>query len=148
MNRNAIQVLNLPRMLALILKKCCPDKFPGSLATIEGRMHRELQSQAPATDDCSGKHFPSDLTNTENVNARTGMMRFDAIVLIVSEVAPNVFLVNVEVQNERRLYLWFAGRVYAYIGRLLDSQKYDQSGYSGRRVSVFEAFAGSLDHAT
>ena len=99
MNRNAIQVLNLPRMLALILKKCCPDKFPGSLATIEGRMHRELQSQAPATDDCSGKHFPSDLTNTENVNARTGMMRFDAIVLIVSEVAPNVFLVNVEVQN-------------------------------------------------
>lgn len=57
------------------------------------------------------------------------MMRFDAIVLIVSEDAPNVFLVNVEVQNERRLYLWFTGRVYAYIGRLLDSQKDDRSGF-------------------
>lgn len=94
-------------------------------------MRRELQSQAPATDDCSGKHLPSDLTNTENENAGTGLMRFDSIVLIVTEVASNAFLVNVEVQNELRSYLWFAGRAYACIGRLLDSQKDDRSGYSG-----------------
>ena len=116
MNRNAIAVPNLPRMLALILKKCCPERFAGSLATIEDRMRRELRS---------------DLANSENENARTGLMRFDSIVLIVTEVAPNAFLVNVEVQNELRSYLWFAGRVYACIGRLLDSQKDDRSGYSG-----------------
>jgi len=77
------------------------------------------------------RELRSDLANSENENARTGLMRFDSIVLIVTEVAPNAFLVNVEIQNERRSYLWSAGRVYAYIGRLLDSQKDDRSGYSG-----------------
>ena len=131
MNRNAIAVLNLPRMLALILKKCCPERFAGSLATIEDRMRRELRSEKTGTDEQSRNHLRSDLANSENENARTGLMRFDSIVLIVTEVAPNAFLVNVEVQNELRSYLWFAGRVYAYIGRLLDSQKGDRSGYSG-----------------
>ncbi|MEY8468431.1 hypothetical protein [Faecalibaculum rodentium] len=131
MNRNAIAVLNLPRMLALILKKCCPERFAGSLATIEDRMRGELRSDETGMDEQNRNHLPSDLANSENENARTGLMRFDSIVLIVTEVAPNAFLVNVEVQNELRSYLWFAGRVYACIGRLLDSQKGDRSGYSG-----------------
>ncbi|WP_286073260.1 hypothetical protein [Faecalibaculum rodentium] len=131
MNRNAIAVLNLPRMLALILKKCCPERFAGSLATIEDRMRRELRSDETGMDEQNRNHLPSDLANSENENARTGLMRFDSIVLIVTEVASNAFLVNVEVQNELRSYLWFAGRVYACIGRLLDSQKDDRSGYSG-----------------
>lgn len=116
MTRNAIAVLNLPRMLALILKKCCPERFAGSLATIEDRMRRELRSEKTGMDEQNRNHLLSDLANSENENARTGLMRFDSIVLIVTEVAPNAFLVNVEVQNELRSYLWFAGRVYACIG--------------------------------
>lgn len=94
-------------------------------------MRRELRSDETGMDEQNRNHLQSDLANSENENARTGLMRFDSIVLIVTEVAPNAFLVNVEIQNERRSYLWSAGRVYAYIGRLLDSQKDDRSGYSG-----------------
>lgn len=122
LDKNAIQVLNLPRMLALILKKCYPDSFYGSLESIESRFRKELTR----ADD---KHLRSELTNTESKNVTTGVMRFDSIFLTLTEVKPGAYLVNVEVQNRRISFVWFAGRVYAYLSRMLDSQKDDISGY-------------------
>lgn len=94
LDKNAIQVLNLQRMLALILKKCYPDSFYGSLESIESRFRKELTR----TDD---KHLRSELTSTESKNVTTGVMRFDSIFLTLTEVKPGAYLVNVEVQNRR-----------------------------------------------
>lgn len=55
-------------------------------------MRRELRSDETGMDEQNRNHLPSDLANSENENARTGLMRFDSIVLIVTEVAPTPFL--------------------------------------------------------
>lgn len=133
LNQNAIQILNLPRMLALILKKCFPEQFPEPLEELEERLRRELPRSSDKADPGRKKHLRNDLTNRSNENPKTGLMQFDSIILKVVEVEPGAFLVNVEVQNKVESYSWFSGRVYSYIARMLDSQKDDQAGYAGDR---------------
>lgn len=122
-DRAAKEILSLPYLCALILKKTMPERFRGSLRDIASSLRKSLAGYGT---EISGG-MKDQLTEIEKDG-----MSFDSLVLYICETEdPDVLLINVEVQNTYPGSAYSAGRIFFYVGTMLTAQKNDVSGFSG-----------------
>lgn len=120
-DKAAKEILSLPILCALILKKTMPEIFSGDLEDIAAKFRKSLNGTSRG--HCH--KLRDQMTEIEK-----GDMSFDALLLYVCETAdPDVLFVDVEVQNSNPGSRSLAGRIFYYIGEMFKSQKNDVSGF-------------------
>ena len=118
-DRAAKEILALPYLCALILKKTFPETFTAPLDETASRLTHSLTSDDHGLKD--------QLTELEKPS-----VKFDSLCLYICETEEEeVLVIDIEVQNSDPGARNLAGRLFYYVGNMLVAQKNDASGFAG-----------------